>query len=275
MRLGQLWFFVVVALLIVNISQVRAFEIRIVPHDSFPKYYFIETDGKKSMQGLCIDILHAIERVEPSVQFVISDKIVPVKRRWAFLKAGKIDAIICSSSNAERLKEFNFVKTPLYQLNRVIGMRRNDPTQIASFDDIRALDNSKLKVCENGKRPPKGTILTLLGSGGSRYIDAQGGLINKPAHTIPEALKQLVDCEAQFIYYHDLGLKSRIKQMGLQDQLKVLPESFRVYYHRIAFGKSVPHEVVDKVDAAVVRITASGEIARLYSKYTNIETSQP
>lgn len=233
-------------------SSALAIELKTAAQDSAPKYFKLK-NGK--MGGLCVDIMQAIEKIDPEIKFVGHETFLPFKRMAQQLENGDIHVFFGFVKNKSREEKYNFVNIPLYQVNHVVAIRSDDNVDVKSFDDIRALGND-------------GKILTIFGTSTYRYLNKQGGLqIDDGGKNIPAVLKMLLLKRGRFAYYHNLGLATSIRNEGLQDKVKILPTSFREYYQYAAFSKKIPQETVVEVEKALKKLSASGELARILDKY--------
>src|SRR5471032_2037642 len=57
-----------------------------------PKFVQLKRNGRIEIGGICIDIMRAIERVEPDISFVGDQRWQPFPRLLASLAAGELDA---------------------------------------------------------------------------------------------------------------------------------------------------------------------------------------
>jgi polar amino acid transport system substrate-binding protein len=237
---------------------VLGYDLKTVAQNSSPKYYFTENDEKRKMAGLCIDIMQAIEKVAPEIEFVGADKFTPTARIFKYLETGKIDVYVGAARNKEREKISVYVDIPLYSVSHVVAVRMDDNVKVKSFRDIRALEE-------------RGVILTLFGTGTHKYLLQQHGLLIEARMTLSSLFDPMLyhrdKARPRFVYYHDLGLSYAIESQNLGKKVKLLPTKFRQYNHYIAFSKKVPPKIIAKVRAAVEQLVADGELARLHNKY--------
>ena len=134
-------------------------------------------------------------------------------------------------------------------------MRADDPVNISSFDDIRSLGT-------------EGTIITVTGAAAGRFLKKQEGLhVEDRAKTPTSLLDMLIAKRGRFAFYHDLGLRDVIKKEGLENKVKLLPTSFLKYHHSLAFTNGTSAETVKKVQDALDRVVASGELEKIQQKY--------
>lgn len=92
--------------LLLGCASARSLETSTAAQDSAPKYVQ-ESDGKVSV--LCMDIMRAIESIEPAARFTGAQKFLPCKRIERDLRIGPSDAFFGFSSSAQRGIDYEFV----------------------------------------------------------------------------------------------------------------------------------------------------------------------
>ncbi len=229
-----------------------AIELKTAAQNSAPKYFKLK-DNK--MGGICVDIMHAIESVEPEIQFNGYQEFLPFKRLQIYLEKGQLDVFLGFKESAKRKEKYSFLKIPLYQINYVVAVRIGDNGKINSFDDVRSLGE-------------KGKMLTVFATEASRFLHREGGLLVDDGAISPTSLlKKLMAKRGRFAFYHDLGLRNAIKNENLEKKVKILPVSFLTYYHYAAFSKNTSIETINKVKIALGKLKDNGELAKIHGKY--------
>jgi len=230
-----------------------AVELKTAAQKSAPKYYKSDTN---QIVGLCVDIIHAIESVDQNIKFTGYQEFTSFKRLQHQLESGQLDIFLGMKQTAKRKDQYNFLNIPLYQLNYVIAVRKDDNIHIQNFDDIRAFN-------ENGE------ILTVRGSAASTFLQKQGGLLVYDGANSPSTLlKMLKYKRARFAFYHDLGLHYINNKEGFANEIKIFPVSFLTYSHYVAFSRNVSDETIDKIKIALEKLKSSGELKKIYRKYS-------
>ena len=229
-----------------------AVNLKTAAQESEPKYT-LGADG--NMKGLCIDIMQAITKVDPSITFNGQEKFLPFKRLQVELEKSKLDVFFGFKDSAKRLKQYNFLQLPLYQINYVVAVKIDDDVNVTSLEDILALEG-------------KGKLLTVSSTGASKFLDEKAGLIvDDNAKSTKAMLKKLIAGQGRFAFYHDLGLQETVRSEGLGDKVKVLPVTFLTYYHYAAFSKNISADTVKQVENALNKVKSSGELAKIHNKY--------
>jgi len=93
---------------------VLAVELQTAAQESLPKYFKLEDH---SMGGVCIDIMAAIEKVDPEIQFKGYQTFLPFKRLQQYLEDGKLDVFFGFKKTSNRESQFIFLDRPLDQVS--------------------------------------------------------------------------------------------------------------------------------------------------------------
>ncbi len=210
------------------------------------------------MTGICIEIMQAVSKMDASIQFSGQNTFQPIARIKKNLYSGQLDIFFGFAKNKSREKKYSYAQTPLYPVNYVIALRQTDPVNPASLAEIQAMKED-------------GEILVLPNTGAARFLERHGNLhLDTGARNNSANLKKLKFKRGRFLFYHDLGLASTIKRDGWQSQIRILPVSFRQYYHYVVFSKSTPHTVIQHFEKILKQLEEKGELARIHAKYTQL-----
>ena len=255
MNFKKLCFLFFVFLFSYNITY--AFTLKTASQHSPPKYFKIQNN---KVAGICIDIIHAIEKFNPNIHFIGYNKFLPFKRLQIYLENGKIDIFFGMRKTLRREKKYFFINVPLYKLNYVLVARRNDNISIESIENIEKLKN-------------KGTILSIFGTAASKFLHSINGLkIDDTAKSPSQLLKMLLYKRGRFAFYHDLGLKYSINKLHLKNKVEILPKSFLSYNHYAAVSKKIPLKKIIIVKNTLRILESKGILKNIYQKYYNINS---
>ncbi|QDG77666.1 ABC transporter substrate-binding protein [Labrenzia sp. PHM005] len=239
-------------------SGVQATEVTTVYQDSFPKYI----DSGDKVSGLCIELIHAVEKKLGDVTFVgkpSGDQFRPLKRIEVEVANGTIDVFFCMAKNSRRADLFDYIRTPLYEVNHVVAVRKGEHQNIKEFGDIRRLGNV--------------SILTNFGSATARFLSKQGGLnVDSSGQTLDQNLKKLIVGRGEFVYFHDIGLYSTIREKFKDEPLEVLPARFHSYHHYLVISKKAPVGLRDRLESAIADLHNDGTLESIVQKYKTAKT---
>jgi len=236
---------------------VRAVDVRTAAQEgSAPKFLAIKVNGKPAVGGLCVDIMRAVERVEPGIRFVGDQEWVPFIRIESGLVHGQLDAICGVIRTPEREAVHDFIDTPLFPVEYLLTVRANDTVQVRNWSDVRALGE-------------KGVVLSLHGySGVLSHMRSVGGLrIDTGGRDTKVSLEKLLAGRGRFFIHRTPGVLGDIARSGLQDKVKVLPTVMYAEVFYLMVARSMPQETQDKINRALVVLAGNGELARMASQW--------
>ncbi|MFZ6769369.1 substrate-binding periplasmic protein [Undibacterium sp. Di26W] len=222
---------------------------------SEPKFITINQQGKPAIGGICVDIMRALEKVDPDLKFVGDQTWQPRIRIDAGMKAGNIDAF-CGAQRIERnTSQYHFLDTVLFTVSYLLAVRADDDIDIQNWDDIRQLGN-------------KGVILALHGFGIVDILEKIGGLkIDSGATSSLSNLNKLLAGRGRFYCHRSPGIKLSIQQAGLESKIRLLarPQLSEKFY--MGLSKTLPADQTRKINNALVSLENSGELRRIFEKY--------
>lgn len=236
---------------LVSLAAVAA-EIRTAAQeDSAPKY--LNEGGK--VVGLCIDIMRAIEGLDPGLRFSGEQNWLPLLRLEHGVRNGKLDMACGFVRNQEREGHYQIVLPRLFPVQYRLVVRAGDDPAVRSWDDVRRLGAA-------------GVILVNSGRGPAKRLEELGGLsIDSGGRTTLSNLRKLASGRGRFYYYRTPGLTSQLRRSGVQDKLRVLPVVLESQDFYMMLGKHVPKHRVERLSDAVQALQDSGELARLLDKW--------
>jgi ABC-type amino acid transport substrate-binding protein len=222
---------------------------------SDPKFVAIVKDGKPAVGGICVDIMRAVERVDPSLKFVGDQSWQPRLRLEAGALAGSLDVICGSLRSRERLSKFDFIDTPIFSVDYVLAVRADDPVHVENWEDVRMLGDD-------------GIILVIQGFGVVDILQQIGGLkIDASANSSKSNLDKLFARRGRFFCHRSPGMATEIRHAGMSDKIKVLPTvMLKENFYMIVSRKMAPDNA-RKLSAALALLSSKGELAAMFQKY--------
>jgi polar amino acid transport system substrate-binding protein len=206
--------------------------------------------------GFCIDYIHALQRADPGLLFSGLEETLPLTRIEGDLAAERIDLFFALLKTRERAARFRFVEAPaLYNVRHQVAVRADDPVQVRSFDDVRALG-------------AQGVILATRSTGYSSFLaDQQGLIVDAGAADSARNLRKLVGGRGRFFYQSDATLRHLIEAEGAQDRVRILPAVFHADSQLLAHSPGLAPERLARVVAAMRAIEQHGIASRLRAAY--------
>jgi glutamate/aspartate transport system substrate-binding protein len=224
--------------------------VRVLAQEGIPPKW-ITNDSK--VEGVCPDVLAAIERVEPRIRFTGFDRGRSLLVIEDGLASGKVD-VGCSMMDSPRrrsaaLRSQQSVYDVRLRLAAVIG----DNQEVNSLDDL-----ARLKSLVNAARGS--AFITDLTALGIPVDDSTGdNVVN---------LRKILAGHGRYTYINELSLTYLIRSQRLERKVRILPAIFnteRVYFW--VSRKSDP-ALAPMLDDALARLKASGELGRIYARWS-------
>lgn len=227
-------------------------EVRTVAQDnSFFKYDI----ANPTKPGLCRELVDAISVTDPSLKFTGLNKAIPLARIEDFLQYSKIDVFFCMLKSEERMKKFNFIDIPLYNISHVIVTKSND--EILTKPDLTLEDISKV-----------GTILVNKGSALVTDLSKQGIKFQAGAKDDLQILDMLEKKRGRFYYAQDMTARYVLQKSNLAAKYSLYPKVFKTEQQYIAYSKNLSPIVLNKITSAIQKLQKQGKLKAIYQKYT-------
>lgn len=207
--------------------------------------------------GICVEIIRALELLDPQLRFDGLQRELPLKRVTQELATHQLDLFFSLIDTPERLQlGLDFLDAPvLYESRHQVAVRADDRVQIGSLADIAALG-------------PEGVVLVTHGTAYVEHLQRQPGiLISKLALNNSQNLKMLLLGRGRFFYHAGSTLRSQIAQDGLGDRIRVLPAIFHSDKQRVAFSSRLNPELRSRVVSGLRQLEGSGQLQRLRQRY--------
>ena len=102
-----------------------------------------DPDGAPTRPGLCLEILRAVERVDPGLHFSGLEQQAPLKRVERLLDDGQLDAFFCLLKSPERERQWRYAPVPLYTIRHVVVQRADDAHHYDTLAELAAASQRK------------------------------------------------------------------------------------------------------------------------------------
>jgi len=103
---------------------------------SSPKYVTLP-DGH--VGGICVDLFRLMEAREPALRIEGDQRFLPLRRLEKKVQHGQLD-FICGVGESPARRDHFIVLTPaIFTVRYHLAVRRDDPVEIRSWQDVRAL----------------------------------------------------------------------------------------------------------------------------------------
>lgn len=209
--------------------------------------------GAPAKPGLCLEVLRAVERIDPGLKFTGLEQQAPLKRVERLLADGDVDAFFCLLKSPEREKHWRYVPVPLYTIRHVIVQRVDDARHFDSLDDLAAASRRK-------------RVLVVRGTALARHLLAADVAIAEVGSE-REALQMLERGRADAIYGQDINLQRHIRDARLGDKLKLGRTVFREEPQFLALRAKLPRTTEERLTQALRKLEKDGLLRQLSEKY--------
>lgn len=241
------------ALLAFSALWASAVEIRTPTYHSPPKYSLVNGAPK----GLCIEVIREIEKLEPGIRFVGTEKQLTLAAIEAGVLEGTYDLMLCNAKTEDRAKKMNVVDIPVYMVDDVLVVRMDDaPMTVKSLEDIPKL-------------PVDSVVLAWDGTTHAKYVAKIPKLkVDARAKTIGEAFAKLENKQGRFLFTNQETALQYMKENNLRQKYKIWPAIIRTEGRFFIFSKKVPDDVVAKVKNALEKMSQSGQLKAISDRYS-------
>ena len=212
-----------------------------------------DPDGSAHKPGICMEVLRAVERVDPGLHFSGLDQHMPLRRVERLLAEGQLDVFFCLLRTPDRERQWRFVPVPLYGVRHVIVQR---------VDDLRAVD-SLLDLATMSQIKP---VLVARGTALARKLDTAGVNLAEVGSE-REALQMLTLGRTDAVYGQDINLLRHIRDARLADKVKLGRTPFQEESQYLAVRADLPALIVERLTDALRRLERDGVLRQLAEKY--------
>lgn len=212
-------------------------------------------DGKDRVVGLCIDILRAVEQVDPTLQFVGDQRWKPLIRAFSELETGQQDVQCAMQRTAEREQRFHYLGPALYAIEYHFLARAEDTISITQWEDVRRL-------------APDNIVLINRGFAAAAILTQMGGIEIDANATNPQLnLQKLIAGRGRLFFHRGPGLQRLLVRTGTVGKVRILPQvmySAKLYF---VTSKKLAPFITERLERALYQLEKNGELDRLMRKW--------
>ncbi|MBA5608659.1 transporter substrate-binding domain-containing protein [Duganella sp. FT3S] len=205
-------------------------------------------------EGVCPDILQAIEKVEPRLHFTGQHEFRSIPVIEQGLESGNVACACALLDTARRRAVATIAGKPLYQVRHRVAAAAGDPVKVDSLDDL-----VKLKPLINTSR----------GAGYSDQLRALGLKVDDSSSDNVVNLKKIIAGHGRLFYMNELSLNWIVRENGMRDQVRVVPGVLKEEPIYFWVSKKVPPATYHLLDQALLKLKANGELNRIYEHWSN------
>lgn len=207
------------------------------------------------VEGICIDILQAVEKLQPGITFTGQHTLKPLTRIFSELISGQEDIACALQFTAQRAAQFHFFGPVVYQTEYHLLARMDDPVAIHHWDDVRKL----------GKQD---VILANRGFAAATMLADMGGVTFDASSASPQLnLQKLVAGRGRLYLHHGPGLPRLLERNGMAGKVRILPTV--LYRGQMVFAASPKADpgAIARIEQALFQLEHSGELERIARRW--------
>lgn len=229
-------------------------ELHTVPQEfSEPKYIRRQQDGHMVVEGLCVDIMHAVERTDPEIRFVLGQSAQSLARIEASLVAGELHVACGLLRTGKREHALHYIEPALFYTDFYMAVRADDDVTVRNWDDVRRLGEDAVILAKYACAPALSSV--------------DGLKTDFSAKDTKTNIQKLLAGRGRFFFHRSPGIEEAIRDAGAQDKVKILPVIMSRQPLYMVLSKAVPAHAATRIQKAIIRLEASGELAKLFAKW--------
>lgn len=229
--------------------------VRTMGQESLPPKWMVR-DGR--LEGLCPEILSAMEKAEPRLKFSGQDDFRSVPQIEQGLESGAVGAS-CALLDSERRRKIAHLSAKVYTVRHRLAAVVADKAMVDSMDDLVRLNP---------------LIATSRGAAYTEQLRALGLEVDDSTGDNLTNLRKILAGHGRFVYMNELTLAWLIRENKLQDKIRLLPVVLKEEPIFFWISKKADPLAVRLMNQALHKIKASGELARIYERWS-IEKPAP
>lgn len=224
--------------------------VQVMAQDSLPPKW-INNEGQP--EGVCPDILAAMERAEPQLHFAGSENFrsIPVIEKG--LETGQLGAACALLDTPQRQRIARRSARPLYMVRHRIAAAADDSVAVNSLQDLVRL---------------QAPVATSRGAGYADQLRKLGLTVDESTGDNLVNLKKVIAGHDRFFYMNDQTMSWLLRKYELQDKVRVLPVTLKEEPIYFWISRKTPPATARLMESALDKIHASGELARISERWT-------
>ena len=224
-------------------------ELRTAAQLSPPKYY---TQPNGTIGGIGVDVLRAIEKVDPKIRFTGDQTYIPFARIQTLVASGELDFFVGIGLDEERQDKYAYLPQVVYYTRDGIFVLSNDPIKLNSLTDIKAI--------------PGHRVITSQASAQLKEIASFGLNIDKSAQTAEASLRMRLGGRARFLYSTEVAIIPIARNLGVLDKIRMAYVNASEARY-IIMSRHLSAAVQQRLRLAVDQLERSGELRRIADRH--------
>ena len=229
----------------------HAVTFRTVYQEGFPSKFNSENPDRP---GICLEVLRAVERIDPEVKFIGLEKRATTARILSMLDNREIDVFFGLARTPDRENKYIWIGK-IFSAQAYLFVLRSESQEFTRMEQIQQLTQNN-------------TILVIPKTAQDEYMKKIPGIqIDRGAQDTEQNLNKLVKGRGRFYFGSDSNTMPVISRMGLLLQVKTLPILFPANDNYLAAAQGVDPVALLRLRNAMEVLNSSGELQRIFNNY--------
>jgi glutamate/aspartate transport system substrate-binding protein len=224
-------------------------EVRIMAQEGIAPKWIVYQDH---VEGICADVIAAIERVEPRLRFYGYNQGRALPAIEAGLASGHVQAACALLDSPRRRAVAGTAGKPLFAVRHRLAGRSDDRAAVRNLADVARL-HALVNV---------GT-----GSAAAAQLRAAGVAVDESSGDGLVLLRKVLAGHGRFAYMNELSLQRYVRANGWEERIRWLPVLSEEPVWFWVSRKADPR-VKGLIDGALARMRSSGELERIYGRWS-------
>ncbi|MGV7208938.1 substrate-binding periplasmic protein [Oxalobacteraceae bacterium A2-2] len=228
-------------------------QVRVAAQEGTEPKFQLADDQK--VVGICIDILQAVEKLQPGLSFIGQQTVKPLPRIFSELLSGQEDIACALQYTPQRAAQFHFFGPAVYQTDYHLLARMDDPVIVHNWDDVRKLGKA-------------GVVLANRGFAAATMLSDIGGLVFDASSASPQLnLQKLIAGRGRLYFHHGPGLPRLLERNGMAGKVRILPTVLYQAQMVFAAGPKADPAAIARIEQALFQLERSGELERIVKRW--------
>ena len=229
----------------------NAVTLKTVYQEGFPSKF---NSANSDKPGICIEVLRAIERIDPELRFTGLDKKATTARILSMLDNRELDVFFGLARTPDRENKYLWIAN-IFSAQPYLFVLANDSQEFFRMDQIQQLSKNN-------------AILVIPKSAQDEYLKKIPGIhIDRGSLDTEQNLHKLLKGRGRFYFGSDINTMPVILRMGILLRLKTLPISFPANANYLAAAQGTDPRVILRLQRAMAILSDTGELQRIFNRY--------
>lgn len=237
------------ALLVAGNAAGATMTVRLMAQESIPPKWIVDD---RAVQGVCPDLLAAMERIEPRLRFSGFDRGRSLPVIENALETGRVSAACALLDSPRRRSVAIRSRVTLYDVKHRLAGAIGDTQVVNNFDDLVRL---------------KPLVNTARGSAYILQLKERGIAVDDSTGDSIVNLRKILHGHGRYTYMNELSLLYFIHTERLEDKVRMLPAVFNEEPVYFWVSRKADPALAPMIDQTLARLKASSELARIYDRW--------